>query len=105
MCCDQRFLFADISRGIEELPCVESFWCGELGGAFWARFSFWFLFATEVTHEVKVCDANTAGGVPCNFPFHWGGQKPLGPKHCTENAKMRQDDFGFLNNQLLRSIS
>ena len=50
-----------------------------------------------MTHEVKVCGAYTAGGVPCNFPFHWGGQKPLGPKLCTENAKIRQDVF-FLNN-------
>lgn len=31
--------------------------------------------AIKVTHEVKVCGAYTAGGVPCNFPFHWGGQK------------------------------
>ena len=34
----------------------------------------------EVTTEVTACSSNTAGGVPCNFPFHWGGQKPLGRK-------------------------
>lgn len=33
----------------------------------------------QVIHAAA-CNSYTAGGVPCNFPFHWDGRKLLGPK-------------------------
>lgn len=35
-----------------------------------------------VSHQVHFCDATTAGGVPCNFPFRYSGKKHYG---CLDN--------------------
>ena len=38
----------------------------------------------QVSHQVHFCDATTAGGVPCNFPFRYSGKKRLGLLRMTD---------------------